>query len=283
MQQKKNRKRLAITVALVACLAAVAGLGTLAWLTAQDSKANEFTVGNFGTTEEPPKTDNDETGEPEDKDPDEGNITTEVGGYLFETAWDDPSNDHKLAQGVAVPKNPNVGIKEGKDDAFVFLYVVNDTVDSAKLDSEAGQTLNNTMPYFDIEDEWAVVKNGEQECAMHSTATGHESAYTSGLFMYTTSSTGVEKSLPQALIANETGVIAGSGEDVYTGELFADVTVPEGVSMDIFKTGAGTEPTITVYAYLYGYDADAGDGEDGSAQAAMADAIEWAKTKGLQL
>lgn len=259
MQQKQNRKRIAITVALVACLASVAGLGTLAWLTAQDDVSNVFTIGNFTDPDNKPKPDE---GGDQDEDEDESK-PNDTNGYLFETNWNE--DDNKLMAGVPVAKNPNVGIGAGGDDAFVFIYVQNKALKNATENAASA-------PYFTIENQWAAV-SGEvtPSTAKNDTGTEVTNAYTDGLFMYVQDRSGGNMD-PVALTSSDT-----PDTDTYTGELFENVTMPLEADFHDYAD----DPTINVFAFIYGYDADADPNADGSAEAALAAAKEWAgKIKG---
>ena len=87
-----------------------AGVGTYAWLTATQSLENVFTVGSFGPTDQKP-----DPIDPEKPGSDENN-----GAYLFETKW---VKTPRCVPGATADKNPNVGIKKGSDNAYVFIYV----------------------------------------------------------------------------------------------------------------------------------------------------------------
>lgn len=109
--ENKKKKRYGIVAALL-LLVLAAGVGTYAWLTATQSLENVFTVGSFGPTDKKP-----DPTDPEKPGTDENN-----GAYLFETKWVENS---KIVPGATADKNPNVGIKKGSDDAYVFIYVKN--------------------------------------------------------------------------------------------------------------------------------------------------------------
>lgn len=256
MDHKKKRRSI-IVAALVLCLAAVTGLGTLAWLTAQDKVSNVFTTGNFPDPGNKPKPDDPDSDDDEDKN--ESN-TTSVGGYLFETNWD--VNNNKLVAGVSVAKNPNVGIGAKGDDAYVFLYVQNNTL-------QTGKDVAANAPYFEIEKQWKAVDScADSSTALNEAGTGYvEGKYVGGLFMYVWND---EKNQategPAILVSSET-----EGKDTYTGELFESVTMPFHAD---FKDYAST-PQINVFAFIYGADATAKPNEDGSAEAAKNAAIDW--------
>ena len=106
--ENKKKKRYGIIAALL-LLVLAAGVGTYAWLTATQTKVNEFTVGSIDKPEVKP--DPDQPNKPGDKPTDPS-----VDGYLFETKWTDKS---KMIPGTTINKNPNVGI--GKDDTLFAL------------------------------------------------------------------------------------------------------------------------------------------------------------------
>lgn len=93
--ENKKKKRYGIIAALL-LLVMAAGVGTYAWLTAQEHIDNVFTVGSFGHPENKP-----DPTDPEKPDPD--NPNTEK-AYLFETQW---VANSKMVPGATVAKNPN--------------------------------------------------------------------------------------------------------------------------------------------------------------------------------
>lgn len=112
MEKTNNKKRYGVlAVVLVALLAA--GVGTWAWLSAQEKLDNVFTVGSIDAPEN----------KPSPVDPEQpGTDNNDSHARLFETKWIENS---KMVPGATVDKNPNVGIKAGSDDAYVFIYVKN--------------------------------------------------------------------------------------------------------------------------------------------------------------
>ena len=112
MEKTNNKKRYGVlAVVLVALLAA--GVGTWAWLSAQEKLDNVFTVGSIDAPDKKP---NPVT--PEQP----GTDNNDSHARLFETQW---VANSKMVPGATVSKNPNVGIKAGSDDAYVFNYVKN--------------------------------------------------------------------------------------------------------------------------------------------------------------
>ena len=233
--ENKKKKRYGIIAALL-LLVLAAGVGTYAWLTATQSLENVFTVGSFGQPENKPDPDNPE--KPKPNDPNTGKA------YLFETKW---VKDSKIVPGATTDKNPNVGIKKGSDDAYVFIYVKNAMV-------KEGTAPANT-PYFTLNGNWKPV-DGQ----VTSSADGQ---YLSGLFMY---AKGATDDKPVALPAKS------ATEDVYTGELFSKVVFPGTLEGSM----VATNPTMKVSAYIFG--ADQTDGNTSAADNAVTQAKTWANT-----
>ena len=271
---EKKTKRKGLIAALAVLVVALAVGGTVAWLTAQDQLTNTFTVGSIGKPDKPA---NPDEGDDEDKTQDtDGNAPD---GYLFETEWDESSKPD-LTQGVATAKNPNVGIKagEGEQSAYVFLYVKNDSV-------TASGSLAKDAPYFFLEKQWTAVTSSVSPdaaevvptvatnttgSAAETAAHSGQTAYVDGLFMYTGDA--VSKNLPAVLDATRSADGAGN---VYTGELFEDITIPNNIDVtEVIKTDGGT---ITVYAFIYAADSGATGDEEGTANDALKQAVAWAK------
>lgn len=250
--ENKKKKRYGIIAALL-LLVLAAGVGTYAWLSADQSLENVFTIGKF---EAPDK-------KPDETDPTKpGNQDNDGNAYLFETKWH-KSEEHKMVPGSSMDKNPNVGIKKDSDDAFVFIYVKNAIV---KTDAENALT---KTPYFMLNaTNWKPV----EDATVGAKTNGNEGQYVSGLFMYAKGAT----SGPAVLGAK------AAIEDVYTGELFNQVMIPGAMtSEDVVsgQDGAGKkiEPKIVVSAYIFG--ADQKGNETDAAANALKQAKEWAKTQ----
>ena len=141
---------------LIACLAlalvASAVLGTIAYMTAQDSKTNTFTVGSFNKP----------------TDPDHPDQTLD--SYLIEPSWVENS---KLVPGYSVTKDPKVGIGAGSEDAYIYVYVDNKTLTDA----------SKKLVTFTLNEGWTAV-------ADHAVAGDAPNTYVSGLFKYSTKLTG---------------------------------------------------------------------------------------------
>ena len=237
--ENKKKKRYGIVAALL-LLVLAAGVGTYAWLTATDSLHNVFTIGKF---EAPDK-------KPDPSNPEQPGTEAGGGAYLFETKWD-PAAEHKMVPGSSMDKNPNVGIKKGSDDAFVFIYVKNAVV---KSDTTYAKT-----PCFDLGSNWKPV-TGEVR-------TNADGKYVSGLFMYAKGSESGPATLGAKLAQT----------DVYTGELFSTVMIPGAMTSDDVVTGEGVNSEIVVSAYIFGAD-QKGDEAD-AATNAVKQAKAWAATQ----
>ena len=239
--ENKKKKRYGIIAALL-LLVLAAGVGTYAWLTATQKLNNVFTVGSINTPEK----------KPDPNQPDKpGQENNDGKAYLFETKWDE-SREHKMIPGSAMDKNPNVGIKKGSDDAFVFIYVKNAVV---KDDTALANT-----PYFMLNENWKPV-------ADMTTTNGTENQYVSGLFMYAKGATNG----PVALGAKS------ASQDVYTGELFSRVMIPGAMTSENVVSGENVKPEIVVSAYIFG--ADQKGNETDAAANAVAQAKTWAATQ----
>ena len=213
MEETRNKRKIVLTVVLVLALIAAAIAGTYAWLTAQDSAQNTFTVGEF----------NEPSVEPKPDKPDEPGSDPSTDGFLTETKWVDFS---KVYQGAEIAKNPNVGIGEGSDDAYVFVYVDNNT-------QASDDDIATNAPYFFLNEGWEVVEAVEAD----SIAVGEgQTAYAGGLFVYE----GGAEPYPNIFKASENA-------DDYTGEVFSKVIVPEDANLDKYAEN----PTMDVFAYLY--------------------------------
>lgn len=228
--ENKKKKRYGIVAALL-LLVLAAGVGTYAWLTATQSLENVFTVGSFGPTDKKP-----DPTDPEKPGSDENN-----GAYLFETKWVENS---KIVPGATADKNPNVGIKKGSDNAYVFIYVKNAMV---KDGTAAADT-----PYFTLNNNWKPVDG--------RVSTSVNGKYLSGLFMYAKDATAG----PAVLGAKD------AATDVYTGELFSKVVFPGTLDGSM----VANNPKMTVSAYIFGAD-QKGEETDAAANA-LKQAKAWA-------
>lgn len=232
--ENKKKKRYGIIAALL-LLVLAAGVGTYAWLTATQSLENVFTVGSFGPTDK----------KPDPTDPEKpGDQTNDGKAYLFETKWVENS---KIVPGTTTDKNPNVGIKKGSDDAYVFIYVKNAMVKEG--------TAHENTPYYALNNNWKPVDG--------QVTTSAGGKYLSGLFMYAKGSTNG----PAVLSAKD------AAADVYTGELFSKVVFPSTLDGSM----VAENPKMTVSAYIFG--ADQKGEETTPAANAVAQAKTWAESK----
>lgn len=225
--ENKKKKRYGIIAALL-LLVLAAGVGTYAWLTAQSSLPNNFTTAGINK----PTTDPDHPSQPLPDD------NTKVNGNLTETKW---VANSKLAPGVSVPKNPNVGIGKGSENAYVYVFVKNET-------ASAG-TANSRKTYFTINSGWKAVDA--------TTVEGELTHYLGGLFVYVGDGT------------EATPLIASKTEDKWTGELFSNVTTPKETEQKDFAKDA----KMTVNCFVYAADSTT----EGSAASAEVAAKDWAK------
>lgn len=226
--ENKKKKRYGIIAALL-LLVLAAGVGTYAWLTAQSSLPNNFTTAGINK----PTTDPDHPSQPLPGD------NTKVNGNLTETKW---VANSKLAPGVSVPKNPNVGIGKGSENAYVYVFVKNET-------ASAG-TPNSRKTYFTINSGWKAVEA--------TTVEGEPTHYLGGLFVYVGDGT------------EATPLIASKTEDKWTGELFSNVTTPKETEQKDFAKDA----KMTVNCFVYAADSTT----EGSAASAEVAAKDWAKS-----
>lgn len=241
--ENKKKKRYGIIAALL-LLVLAAGVGTYAWLSATQTKVNEFTVGSIDKPEVKP-----DPNQPDKPGTDPTNPS--VDGYLFETKWTDNS---KMIPGTAINKNPNVGIGKDSDSSYVFIYVKN-----AIVKTDAKNALAKT-PYFTLNSNWKPVATDQVK------TNGNEGQYVSGLFMYTAGNTDTPAKLAPT---PKTGT--AEAKAAYTGELFSTVQIPAAMNnTDVVQSPV--KPTMTVSCYIFGAD-------QGDANNAIAQAKEWAKTQ----
>lgn len=237
--ENKKKKRYGIVAALL-LLVLAAGIGTYAWLSATQTKVNEFTVGSIDKPEVKPDPDH-----PDKPGTDPTNPS--VDGYLFETNW---TNKSKMIPDTDINKNPNVGIGKDSDSSYVFIYVKN-----AIVKTDATDALAKT-PYFELNANWKPV-------AADQVTTNADGKYVSGLFMYTAGNTDTP-----AKLAPTPKTETAEAKAAYTGELFSIVHIPAAMnSMDVV-----TDPAMKVSCYIFGAD-------QGGADNAIAQAKEWAKAQ----
>lgn len=146
----KSKKRSILTVCLALALVASAVLGTIAYMTAQDSKPNTFTVGSFNKPTDP---DNNQA----------------LDSYILEKKWD-AVTEHKLIPGSSVGKDPKVGIGAGSEEAWVYVYVKNAVLQD---------TVTGKYVTFKLNGTWEAVEGQVVKGDVDGT-------YVSGLFKYKT-------------------------------------------------------------------------------------------------
>lgn len=237
--ENKKKKRYGIVAALL-LLVLAAGIGTYAWLSATQTKVNEFTVGSIDKPEVKPDPDH-----PDKPGTDPTNPS--VDGYLFETNW---TNKSKMIPDTVINKNPNVGIGKDSDSSYVFIYVKN-----AIVKTDATDALAKT-PYFELNANWKPV-------AADQVTTNADGKYVSGLFMYTAGNTDTP-----AKLAPTPKTETAEAKAAYTGELFSIVHIPAAMN----STDVVTDPAMKVSCYIFGAD-------QGGADNAIAQAKEWAKAQ----
>ena len=224
--ENKKKKRYGIVAALL-LLVLAAGIGTYAWLSATQTKVNEFTVGSIDKPEVKPDPDH-----PDKPGTDPTNPS--VDGYLFETNW---TNKSKMIPDTDINKNPNVGIGKDSDSSYVFIYVKN-----AIVKTDATDALAKT-PYFELNANWKPV-------AADQVTTNADGKYVSGLFMYTAGNTETP-----AKLAPTPKTETAEAKAAYTGELFSIVHIPAAMN----STDVVTDPAMKVSCYIFGADQDGAD------------------------
>ncbi len=242
---RKINKKTIIVTALALCLIVAAVGGTMAWLNSQDSLENVFTVGQFSD----PTIDPDDPENPLDPEtPD-----YKLNGHLYESNWEENS---KFVPGATIPKNPRVGIGEGSEDAYVYLWVNNNT--------------KNNMVYFKLNENWEPVENYYTEATLEAGDPEYEVSqtfYTGGLFRYKVDET-------------NNRLVAAQG-DAWTTPAFDNVYVRnDAVLSDLAKvdTNGDVEEVYTINVTALIHQATSGDVTD-----LQTDADTWAKEQATKL
>lgn len=218
MTKNKRNKVIALTTAVL-LIVALAAMGTIAWLTATDTKENTFTVGTFNKPENT-NPDNPDPDLPDDPDDPDKPVTPVPGanldGYLIEPSWSLSADaDHKILSGKEFAKDPYVGIGPKSEEAVVYVYVNN--------------PFTNDYVYFDLNSSWTPVKG-------HAVRTSDGAHYVSGLFKYTAT-------LP-----------ATTNENAWTtGPVFDKVVVTSGEIKEelLPNLGDNNDASIIVSAFLH--------------------------------
>lgn len=212
--QKKNRKKALLLSVLGLTLVACITAGTMAWLTAEDSVTNTFTVGNFKV----PDPDKPETPDPDPDsgvDPDPENPNLSVSGYIIEPSWDTTA-EHKLVPGGSLYKDPYVGIGAGSENAVIYVYVENPFL--------------NESVYFKLNDAWQAVDG-------QTTPGPADRTYVGGLFKY--------------MGEDGTGILKASKDnDVWTSRaVFTQVTVSDNASTTDLNIEGNTSITVSCFIH----------------------------------
>ncbi len=210
----KAKTKSTLTACLALALVACAVLGTIAYMTATSSKTNAFTVGNFNY----PTTDPDGSGDSG------GSGKIDIDGYILEKEWD-KATDHKLVPDNTLAKDPNIGIGEGSEDAYVYAFVKNPMVTTDTND----ETARDGSVYFQLNSGWEFV-SGQNFGYKELTVNG-EKYYTGGLFRYI--GTGA---------AGTPAVLSATDADAWTGTIFDKVTCGKNMNTaDMAKALATTD------------------------------------------
>ena len=218
MEQKSKKKY--FIAALAVLLVAVAVGGTIAWLNSASHLTNSFTVGDVND----PTTEPGNPGEPIDPNNPDNPQVDNLDGNLYEPSWVDNS---KIMPGNSIAKDPYVGIGDGSESAYVFIYVDNNTM------SQNGSEKDDA-PYFVLNGNWAAVKDSDGT-ALATNAVENSVAYTSGLFMYSTDET--SPVLLEGLVDKDNWTV---------NPIFSRVTTPKNAEASDFAES----PTIDVKSYV---------------------------------
>lgn len=231
-ERRKNKTTKTIAV-IVACLMLAAVGGTIAWMTAQDDLTNQFLVGDFTNPDTDPT-------DPDDPDKPLPGDDTKVSGHLYEPSW---VADSKLLPGSTIAKDPMVGIGDGSEDAYVYLYVKNNAPKQDNI-------------YFELNNEWEPVENYAQVADVKEVDPAYDTAktfYKSGLFKYRSVLEGAET------------------ENSWTTKAFTNVYVKASADTEgLVATGEEGKTSLEVTALLHQVKSG-----DGSELASVAD--QWAK------
>lgn len=198
MKTKRSKKgKIAALVTVALLLVAMAVMGTIAWLTAEDEVTNTFTVGMFNKPDinpENPDPDIPKPVDPSDPDNPVSGDDMDLDGYIVEPSWN-INREHKILPGKTFYKDPYVGIGDGSEEAAVYVYISN--------------PFNNNSVYFKLNDKWGAVT----DCAESFTSGNGTLYYTSGLFKY-----------------DGTLTKSGNGSNTWTGEpVFNQIIVAEDI------------------------------------------------------
>lgn len=146
---KKAKKVLALAACAV-LLVTASVMGTLAYLTANDSVTNTFTVGNVAITMD------------ESKVTVYGEYANENGvkvNSIDEAARENDGNEYKLIPGHTYIKDPTIYVDEDSEDCWLFVKIENGLGNAGDIDMNAGWVETGTEGYWACEDKVVVDKN----------------------------------------------------------------------------------------------------------------------------
>ncbi len=220
---KNTKKAVLITLALLLVLGAVGA--TVAWMSAESELSNVFTVGQFKDPDGTGPTYPTEPGETYPEWPEDPDTDPRLDGNLYEPNWD--PDDAKMVPGATIVKDPYVGIGEGSEDAYVYVYV-----------KPTMPNVNGTIGFY-INEGWAPVAdfvdmNGKYEKDDDSDPATDEHFYTEGLFVYT-------------------GGLTGSADaEVWTNTpVFSEIIVQGDATIEDLGDGTAANNTIEVKAFIH--------------------------------
>ncbi len=178
MKQKTNKKSMLLVLLALAMMMTVV-LGTIAWLTDEDTVTNTFTIGAVDEPEVGPAVTPIPQPDPENPedvtppvvtptpDPDSEDPTTTPkpydptkDAYIHEPYWEDLT---EIVPGTNYSKDPYVGVGGDSIGSYVFVDVKN-------------EFLNNSV-YFKLNTGWTAIE-------ANSITIDNETYYTGGLFAY---------------------------------------------------------------------------------------------------
>lgn len=190
-----TKKKIAIAIAAAALAGTCAIGGTLAWLTSTDTVTNTFTVGN---------------------------VMLDV----TETGETSGSNSYTIAPGDPFKKDPEVTLKGGSQDSYVFATIVNSTTGDSRITPEG------------IANDDAVgtkIANGAWELIYVNVAQNGTSTH---VYRYTGNR-----------LAEGKDYISAPSEDLALGDLFGTATLNSEFDVDGTSSSTAIEGDIVVKGY----------------------------------
>lgn len=267
---KTKSKALLLSLCAVLLVAATV-LGTIAWLTAQDSVTNTFTVGNVKIDLKEPQTDkfgqyfyykNDS-----DKYTDETKDGVLAGGVVTSNEWDDlvivNTNSYTLRPGQEYAKEPHIILDDASENCYYFVKIDNQLKDIEHgtfegEDDDFYNTIEDQMKIFG----WVPVEGYTGVYALHCV---EEDISLDG--------TDYKLSLERRMVGTERDSSTGGllDNDKYV-PVFTCFRVKDDVDGDTLKSLTGKTITITAYAVQAdGFDAVTDEGTN-----VVSDATLWA-------